>query len=192
MPIPFQHLGVLFKLFSGNFYSRDAREHLSRFILSQEKDGVVIDLGGGTGTLLNLAHAERPDLSYLCLDASPGMLRYAPLYAWRVAGRSEGLPLSRSVAGSVMIGDALHHFEQLIPALEEIDRVLKPGGRLFVFDLDPATFIGRLVMKAEELLGEPGNFFSPGQLQRLLARIGFVVVSRSGGWRYTLEAQKPA
>jgi len=156
------------------------------------REGIVVDLGGGTGTLLILAHRERPELAYLCLDIAPGMLRHAPRYAWRVAGRSEQIPLADSVAGSVMIGDALHHFDDLILALEEIIRVLKPGGKLFVFDLDPATFIGRLIMRMEERLSEPANFFSPDQLQRLLARKGFIVLSREDGWRYTLEAQKPA
>jgi SAM-dependent methyltransferase len=51
---------------------------------------------------------------------------------WRVVGRCENLPLASSSIDLVVCNHALEHFSELHRALEEIGRVLKPSGRLYV------------------------------------------------------------
>lgn len=189
MPVPFNHLGLFFKFFPVLFYSRRARLHLRRSI-SRVETGFVIDLGGGTGTLLNLAHSIRPDLIYLCVDPAMGMLKYVRPYAYRVAARSEDLPFSDSTIAAILIGDALHHFSDPVRGLKEVFRVLKPGGKLFIYEIDPESFLGWLAIVTERPLREHTNFYPPEQLQELLSEIGFVVVEQGRGRRYTIDAEK--
>jgi ubiquinone/menaquinone biosynthesis C-methylase UbiE len=191
MPISFDRLGLLFTLFSESFYSRQAKQHVSRFIRTVAR-GPVIDLGGGTGTLLDLAHRAKAHLVYVSVDPALGMLQYVPHYALRVAARSEEIPLGSATVGAVLIGDAMHHFQDLDRALGEIHRILMPEGRLFIFDIDPTTLLGRLVTGAERWMGEPGNFRSPRDLRKVLTRNGFLFLARGGGARYTVEAKKLA
>ncbi len=192
MPIPFDRLGLWFKLFSAVFYPKRAKRRVFDFIRAVEPPALVVDIGGGAGTLLNLAHTVRPDLTYLCVDPALGMLKYVWRYAYRVAARSEDLPFPDNIIGAVMIGDAIHHFMDVGRAMEEVRRVLKPGGKLFVFDIDPKTFMGRIVVALERRLGEPANFSSPEHLQELLAGKGFAILCKEYGWRYTLQAEKPS
>jgi ubiquinone/menaquinone biosynthesis C-methylase UbiE len=190
MSIPFDRLGLWFKLFSALFYPRSAKQHLFNFIRTVEPGSLVIDLGGGTGILLDFAHRVRADLTYLCVDPALGMLKYVGQYGYRVAARGEYLPFMDCMVGAVMIGDAVHHFIEPDRAIEEVRRTLKPGGKLFIFDINPQTFVGGIVVALERLLREPVNFYSPEQLQDLLAGNGFTVLDKGHGWRYTLEAEK--
>lgn len=152
----------------------------------------VADLGGGTGTLIDFGHRTRSDLSYICIDPATGMLKHAAAYASRVAARGEQLPFRDRTFGAVMIGDAVHHFSDPVTAIEEVARTIEPGGALFIFDLNPETVAGRLTAAFERLSGEPTNFFSPGKLENLLTKKGFVISKTSHGWRYTVEARRNA
>jgi ubiquinone/menaquinone biosynthesis C-methylase UbiE len=190
MPISFDRLGRWFDLFSTAFYPKRAKQHVADFIRTIEPAGFVIDLGGGTGTLLNLAYRMRTDLAYFCADPALGMLKYVRRYAYRVAARGEYLPFKGDIVAAVMIGDAIHHFTDPEGAIEEVSRILKGGGKLFLFDLNSETFMGRIVFALEKLLGEPGNFYSPEQLRDVLVKKDFAVLTEGHGWRYTLEAQK--
>jgi len=149
---------------------------------------VVIDLGGGAGALTELAHVRRQDLRYVCTDPAIGMLRYAPSYVWKVVGRAEQLPFRPAVSAFV-IGDAIHHFKSPESAVKEIRSALKRGGRIFIFDINRATVMGRGLVAVEKLFGEPATFFSPEQLRDLLTRKGFEVTSITHGFRYTIEAR---
>ncbi|OPY68544.1 MAG: putative methyltransferase YcgJ [Syntrophorhabdaceae bacterium PtaU1.Bin034] len=190
MSVPFERLGLLFKLFSAAFYPGRAKARLSNVMKTAGHPGVVADIGGGTGTLLDLARPTRPDLEYVCVDPALGMLKYVGPHARPIAARAEELPFGDGTIDIVLIGDAIHHFTDLRKAVEEVRRVLKPRGRLFVCDIDRSAVMGRLVVRLERLVGEPGNFCSIEELQHLLSRNGFAVLSKGAGWRYTVEAEK--
>jgi SAM-dependent methyltransferase len=51
---------------------------------------------------------------------------------WRVFGRVEQLPIAPASVDLVICNHALEHFPHLDAALDEIGRVLKPSGRLYV------------------------------------------------------------
>ncbi len=111
-------------------------------------------------------------------------------HAYRVAARGEHLPFKGGTVAAVMVGDAIHHFTDPAGAIEEARRILKAHGAIFLFDINPRTFMGRMVLGLERLLGEPGNFYSPEQLRDVLVEKGFAVPIGGHGWRYTLEARK--
>lgn len=187
--IPFNHLGPLFKHFSGNIYSPPVKEALSRAVTDVPTGGAVLDVGAGTGTLSDLVHAIREDLALVALDPAQGMLRYAAEYISPTVGRAEAIPFSEGSFRAVLVGEAVHHFAAPRKAFREIARVLEPGGTLFIFEFDPRTFLGGMICRAERLLGEPGNFFPPETLCRLLGRAGFRAEYARFGWRYVIRAR---
>jgi demethylmenaquinone methyltransferase/2-methoxy-6-polyprenyl-1,4-benzoquinol methylase len=87
-----------------------------------------------------------------------------------------------------MMGESLHHFRDIDEALGETVRVLKNGGKLFIYDFDVASFKGKSICKMEKMLGEPGNFFDILGIQEKLEDYGFIVRVESHGWRYTVVA----
>lgn len=190
MPISFDSLGLWFKLFSSWFYPRRAIKSLSHFIGSLENKGCVVDLGGGAGTLVEFAHSMRSDICYVCADPSQGMLKYVPSYAWRVMALAEELPFKDNAVGAIMIGDAIHHFTQPHKGIDEAMRTLRPGGMLFIFDINRQTFMGWLISSMEKFLKEPAHFYTPDQLKHLLTAKGFKVLTISHPWRFTIEAMK--
>jgi ubiquinone/menaquinone biosynthesis C-methylase UbiE len=189
MPASFDNLGLWFKLFSSYFYTRRAIQGLSSFMTTLEPGNYVVDLGGGSGTLLDFAHSTRTDMCYICADPSPGMLKYVPPYAWRIMARGEELPFKDHVLGAVMIGDAIHHFTEPHKAVDELKRTLKPDGKLFIFDINRETFMGWFISHMERFLKEPAHFYTPDQLKYLLMAKGFKVLTIDHPWRYTIEAQ---
>jgi len=64
------------------------------------------------------------------------------------------------------------------------------GGKLFIYDFDVSTFMGKIICRGEVLLGEPGNFFTSHNLQEKLETYGFRVSITKHGWRYTIDAVK--
>jgi len=60
---------------------------------------------------------------------------------------------------------------------------------LFIYDFDVKSFMGKSICKGEMLLGEPGNFFTPQDLQEKLESYGFVTIVKKHGWRYTVDAR---
>lgn len=81
-----------------------------------------------------------------------------------------------------MKGEALHHFNDVDKALEECVRVLKDGRRLFIYDFDVSTFRVKSICKGKELLGEPGNFFTPQDLEEKLESYGFTPTITKHSW----------
>lgn len=189
MAISFNKLGLVFKLFSPFFYSRNAIRGLRRVMNGLESGSWVVDLGGGTGTLSRFAHSMGPDLRYICVDPAHGMLKYVDPYALRVMARGEALPFKDHVIGAVLIGDALHHFSRPNEGIDEVRRTLQTGGKLFIFDINCRAFLGRLLSLVERLLGEPAHFYGPDDLKALLTAHGFTVLTLNRAWRYTVEAE---
>jgi len=138
-----------------------------------EGRGEVLDLGGGTGHLAALLAAEirRP---VTVLDASAPMLRRAArLEGVRpVLGDAARMPFADAAFDAVIAYDAVHHFERPQEALAEAVRVLRPGGALLVGEFDPRSRGVRALAAVERLVGEPGHFFAPRELECLVARHG--------------------
>lgn len=84
--------------------------------------------------------------------------------------------------------------EALCEAIQNVAQgasVLNRGGVLFIYEFDPSAFLGRSLCLAEKLLGEPGHFFTPGQLKTLLEGHGLDVQINGHGWRYSLTSRLP-
>lgn len=103
---------------------------------------IAADLGAGAGFVTEaLLDAG---LSVFAVDQSPEMLeqlaaRFADKHPGRVAplvGPAEALPLPGASVDFVFANMFLHHVDDPAAAIREMARILRPGGRLVLTDLD--------------------------------------------------------
>jgi SAM-dependent methyltransferase len=186
--IPFNKLGLFFKLFSSWIYPAKVIDNLSRTLEGAGAGSLVLDVGAGTGIFTQFAHSLRKDLKYVAVDPAHGMIRYAPSYTLKVRAKAESLPLRKGIFSVVLVGDAIHHTRDPRKAIMEIKDCMAPDGALFIFDMNPDTFMGRIIFKMERLFGEPAHFHSPERLSELLASCGFRTEINRYDWRYSVAA----
>ncbi|NPV90319.1 MAG: class I SAM-dependent methyltransferase [Firmicutes bacterium] len=121
------------------FFSEAVREKAYE-VAGIEKGAVAADIGAGTGFITEgLIGAG---LRVIAVDQSESMLdrmreKFARtgLIDLRV-GESENLPIPDQAVDYVFANMYLHHVESPPAAIKEMSRVLKPGGRLVITDLD--------------------------------------------------------
>ena len=134
---------------------------------------VVLDLGAGTGKLSTALVAAGLDVVAVEPLASLRELLAAKIGAEHVRdGVAEAIPLGDASVDAVTIADAFHWFDQP-RALEEIGRVLRPGGGMAVLSVVPdwsgaswAHELGTLVMRSRP---EHPHFDGPGWQQAVRA-----------------------
>ncbi|HMO54840.1 MAG TPA: class I SAM-dependent methyltransferase, partial [Tepidiformaceae bacterium] len=99
---------------------------------------LVLDLACGTGDFTMLG--RNAGAKAAGLDFSGGMLRAASARhgessAW-VQGDALALPFADGSFTVAVSGFALRNFVEIAPAMRELARVLKPGGRLGLLEVD--------------------------------------------------------
>ncbi len=100
----------------------------------------VVDVGCGPGTAVRVA-SRRSEWA-TGVDPDPTMLRFgrwlAALLRRRnvslVEGRAESIPLPDGAATVVWALSSVHHWDDRAAGLAEIERVLVPGGRVFLVE----------------------------------------------------------
>jgi ArsR family transcriptional regulator len=133
---------------------------------------VVGDLGCGTGQLTEtvapyVRRVIAVDGSDDMLEAARRRLADAPNVELR-QGELETLPLATAELDAAMLSLVLHHSPEPPRALREVARVVRPGGRLLVVDMQPHD--------REEYQHQMGHVwlgFSEKQIARFLAGAGF-------------------
>lgn len=113
-------------------------DHLDRLVALVGRPETAVDLGTGTGVLLEkLAPVATRVIG---VDASPEMLdlareRAAANTELRL-GALEHLPLGDGEADAMVANLVLHHVANPPDALREMARALRPGGKLVIADLE--------------------------------------------------------
>jgi demethylmenaquinone methyltransferase / 2-methoxy-6-polyprenyl-1,4-benzoquinol methylase len=105
-------------------------------------DGWVLDLATGTGDIASLMEKQFPDGHHLGADFSLNMLGEAQkrfsgqAIDWQ-ASDATNLPYKDDCFESVTFGYLLRNVDSSLEVLQEIHRVLKPGGRVVCLDTTP-------------------------------------------------------
>jgi arsenite methyltransferase len=165
-----------------------------------ESGAAVVDVGAGTG-LLTLAAAERvaPDGDVIAVDISVDTLEElranatAPNISYLVA-QADVLPLPDASVDAVVTRSVLMYVKDKAEAAREFERVLRPGGRVSLFepinrhnlrlwqavDLSPLGDLARRVKERGEAAyadpDDPMFNFDENDLERWFAAAGFADV----------------
>ncbi|MFK0253335.1 class I SAM-dependent methyltransferase [Streptomyces sp. NPDC090445] len=87
--------------------------------------GIVADVGCGNGKFVQRMREDRPDLSVIPMDVSPGILTGIP---GAVAADAQQIPIADGTLSAVLAMHMLYHVEDQPRAVRELGRVLAPGG----------------------------------------------------------------
>lgn len=120
-----------------SFYVEETlRKTLSR--LAFEPGESLLDVGCGTGVLLEALSISVPHAKLTGADPSPEMLEIARKRLDEAVlleqCHAESLPFSDASFDAVVSMSAFHYFRNPLGALEEMARVLRPKGRLVITD----------------------------------------------------------
>ena len=178
------------------------RWYVARRATQMIRRGKAADIGCGPGLLVAELARQAPDLQVTGVDLSDDMLARGAGYA-RLKGVADRATFRKGDACQVPFPDrsldlvvstlSLHHWRDPVDALNEIVRVLRPGGAFVVFDLrrDMSAlawllmwFVTRCIVpstlrRANEPLGSRNAAYTPREAAALAQR------SHLETWRIT-------
>jgi ubiquinone/menaquinone biosynthesis C-methylase UbiE len=178
------------------------RWFVARRAIALKPSGQAADLGCGPGYLVVRLAQASPGLYVTGIDLSDEMLLEAERYAGRFGlearvGFKKGdvvqIPFPDASLDLVVSTLSLHHWSDPVGVLDEIARVLRPGGSFLVFDLRRdmaapfylllcfATYcvVPGALRRVREPLGSRDASYTPQEAARLAGQ------SRLAGWRVT-------
>ncbi|HUB07630.1 MAG TPA: methyltransferase domain-containing protein [Myxococcales bacterium] len=135
---------------------------------------VILDVGCGTGRLLERAAERWPAAQLVGIDASPQMVAQAddkhrgdPHFRIEV-GDAAALPLETSSVDLAFSTVSFHHWSDQRGGVSEVQRVLRPGGLFVLADIRPPLLL-RPVMR---------RFHGPASRRRLFENAGMKVIAQ--------------
>jgi SAM-dependent methyltransferase len=142
----------------------------------------VLDVGCGTGKQLTADRGQLPGAYYLGIDRFRGMLRIAarhePGIGW-INGDGARLPLRSASFDYATNQFSYHHIEEKQSFVRELYRVLRPGGRFVMTNIDPWSMPDWAIYRyfPEAFDQDQRDFLPPNQFGSLMAEAGFVDVT---------------
>ena len=165
MPL-FDHFGFLAPLYETFIPPKDPHE-LWR-LAELPTSGALLDAGGGTGRLAQYMHGKAD--AVVVADLSCRMLAEARQKdgLLPVCSHTETLPFVDESFARIIMVDALHHVCDQRSTLDELWRLLQPGGILVIEEPDVNSFMVKLLALAEKLALMRSHFLSPQRIADLL------------------------
>lgn len=147
----------------------------------------LLDLGCGTGwAVCYVAKLSEGKGKCVGVDISKGMIEKAKRNATSLPNvefyevSAEDLPFDNDNFDVVICSNSFHHYSQPEKALIEVERVLKPNGRIHILDVTADDFFIRWIdarVKAREK--EHVKFYSTSEYARLFTRAGLKYIRSS-------------
>jgi SAM-dependent methyltransferase len=194
---------------SGPDRARRMADLLSAVLRGSDAPALVVDVGCGDGTAMSLAARLNPGHHMVGLDWSAGSLRHARrlgLTLVQAGVEPPGLPLAGRTADVVIMSELIEHLVDTDSALEEVLRVLRPGGSLLLSTPNLAAWYNRGLLalgvqpvfsevSLRGVYGRPGSqvaghlhLFTRRALVQLLAARGFDCVAVAGARYHDVPA----
>ena len=138
------------------FLHRVWKRRLVRLI-DPDVSGPIVDVAGGTGDVARLVARRMPGQAIVVLDPSSKMLeiarkRLGAASAYLTA-KAECWPVEADQVGAITVSFGLRNFTKPSLALEEMYRVLKPGGKVYILEFSqPDPWIAPLYTRYSRLV----------------------------------------
>lgn len=151
----------------------------------------VVDIGCGTGALLERLAREQPADRLTGVDLTPAMLAVArgrlPAAVALEAARAEYLPFRDGTFDVAISCNVLHFVPAPERALGEMRRVIRPGGRIVITDWRHDFLACRILQRWQRLTGRPHHrIHRSTELAEALQALGFRDITleryRIGWW----------
>ncbi len=185
-PLHISRLTVYYDLFM-RLLMRDARIKAELIDAASIRVGQrILDLGCGTGTLMLMIKQRYPDVDLTGLDIDSDSLRLALHKSYKahlqvalVKGSANQLPYASETFDRVLSSLVYHHLrsDQKVSSMQEVLRVLKPGGQFLLADFGvPGNLImsmmSRVLLKIEDVSDNV-----QGLMPGMMKQAGFADVS---------------
>jgi 2-polyprenyl-3-methyl-5-hydroxy-6-metoxy-1,4-benzoquinol methylase len=188
-------------LSSGPDRARRQARTLARVLKTVPGAAVIIDVGCGDGLAAQVAAQRNPGHQFVGVDWSDSALRQAQargLAVVRAGVEGSGLPLAGASADVVIMSEIIEHLVDTDSALDEVFRILKPGGSLLLSTPNLAAWYNRGLLalgvqpvfsevSLRGVYGRPGtqvaghlHMFTRRALTGLLAARGFSSIEVEG------------
>lgn len=119
-------------------------ERIAQDVLNYCTEGRVLDIGTGPGWLLEKLYRASPKFKLTGLDISRSMVEKARKNMKNIGlsdvidvqeGKAAKIPFADHTFDVIISTGSLHHWKEPIAGLNEIYRVLKPGGYALIYDI---------------------------------------------------------
>jgi len=131
----------------------------------------VLDVGCGKGRFARVIQQRHPESKIVAFDLAESMLRFVPPGVRACAGSMTALPFLAESFDCAYATESLEHAVNIEAAVEEMCRVVKPGGKIAIIDKNAEQW-GKLATSPWE------KWFDRKQLERILGKYCGQVSSR--------------
>jgi ubiquinone/menaquinone biosynthesis C-methylase UbiE len=143
---------------------------LSQYV-NPKSDDVILDIGGNTGKI-SAAYSQNKCKEVVVLDPKGKYIEYGRSQRSNIKfieGGAESIPMPDEYFDSVVASFSFHHLTDQDKGIEEMKRVLKPNGKIIIFESNPNTGRGKMLKLVESLLHTGARFYSPFELRKKFA-----------------------
>ena len=164
------------RLARGGYWRADYRSVMKEIERFQPAN--LIDIGCGPGGFLCAVQKRFPDIQLNALDLSEEMVRETQERlgpsAVAIVGDSEHMPLESERYEIVTCNMSILHYPHAQDAVNEMYRILKPGGTLLLNDMDCASPIRALANWAfPRLPGGDVRMYTRREISQMIQEAGF-------------------
>jgi SAM-dependent methyltransferase len=160
------------------YFAQYKVEIVAEYIFANEKVK-LLDFGCGDGISLQLFHRMLPNAVLAGIDVSEDSIAEAA--ARNIPGAElkpfDGftIPFADATFDIVFVANVFHHIDHKNhpSTVAEILRVLKPGGKLFIFEHNPYNPVTRQIVK-DCIFDEDAVLLPPPYTKQLLKTTGFI------------------
>ena len=151
------------------------------------QDGMrLLDVGCGTGSLLQELSGSGKELNLYGIDLSPEMINAARVklkdekHTELYEGSAADLPFQSNFFDYVVCMNSLHHHANPNQSLVEITRVLKPGGVMILMDGFVDSIVRKVFSRTANILRNEGKVhrFKRAGLQRIFLSLGYESITQ--------------
>lgn len=186
--MPFDHFDLLAPLYDRLIKYHEPQKLID--FLDLPLNSRILDAGGGTGRVGQWLHKNSSQT--VIVDLSIAMLRQAADKKGlvTVCSKTEEMPFPDYSFDRIVMVDTLHHVINQVETAQEMWRLVKPGGKIVIEELNIENFGVKLVAIAEKIALMRSRFLSGKQIAEFFYNKGSQVTIEYEGYNIWVIVEK--